>query len=47
MDKIAFMFPGQGAEHIGMAKDFYEKEAAEEEIIQKAGKITGIDHPTL
>lgn len=47
MDKIAFMFPGQGAQYIGMAKDFYEKEAAAEEIFQKAGQITGIDLPTL
>lgn len=26
MSKIAFMFPGQGAQYIGMGKDFYEKE---------------------
>lgn len=47
MGRIAFMFPGQGAQYIGMAKDFYEKEAAAEEIFQKAGQITGINLPTL
>lgn len=24
MSKIAFIFPGQGAQYIGMGKDFYE-----------------------
>ncbi len=39
MDKIAFMFPGQGAQYIGMAKDFYEKEAAAEEIFQRRARL--------
>jgi acyl transferase domain-containing protein len=26
VSKIAFMFPGQGAQHVGMAKEFYESE---------------------
>ena len=24
MSKIAFLFPGQGAQYVGMGKDFYE-----------------------
>ena len=43
MSKTAFMFPGQGAQYIGMGKDFYEKEATAKEIFDKAGSITGLD----
>lgn len=47
MSKIAFMFPGQGAQYIGMGKEFYEKEALSKEIFDKASQITGINLPTL
>ena len=47
MGKIAFMFPGQGAQYIGMGKDFYEKEALSREVFDKASQITGIHLPTL
>lgn len=47
MGKIAFMFPGQGAQYIGMGKDFYEKEALSKEVFDKASLITGIHLPTL
>ncbi len=43
MGKIVFMFPGQGAQYIGMGKDFYEKEESAREIFEKAGHITGMD----
>lgn len=47
MGKTAFMFPGQGAQYIGMGKDFYEKEALSREVFDKASQITGIHLPTL
>lgn len=47
MSKTAFMFPGQGAQYIGMGKDFYEKEATAKEIFDKAGSITGLDIPVI
>ena len=25
MNKLAFIFPGQGAQYVGMGKDFFEK----------------------
>lgn len=47
MGKVAFIFPGQGAQYIGMAKEFYEKEDISGEIFRRASQITGIDIPTL
>lgn len=47
MGKTAFMFPGQGAQYIGMGKGFYEKEASARELFEKAGKITGLDLPAI
>ncbi|MDE5907737.1 MAG: ACP S-malonyltransferase [Lachnospiraceae bacterium] len=47
MNKTAFMFPGQGAQYIGMGKDFYEKEETAKEIFDKAGSITGLDMPSI
>lgn len=47
MSKIAFIFPGQGAQYIGMGKEFYEKEVLSKEVFDKASQITGINLPTL
>ena len=47
MSKTAFMFPGQGAQYIGMGKDFYEKEEVAREIFDKASSITGLDMPAI
>lgn len=41
MTKIAFIFPGQGAQYPGMAKDFYENFPIAKETFQEADDILG------
>ena len=41
--KIGFLFPGQGAQSIGMGKDIYEKYEMVREIYNKVKELTGID----
>lgn len=41
--KIGFLFPGQGAQVIGMGKDLYEKYEEVRKIYYKVQEITGID----
>ena len=41
--KIAFMFPGQGSQTVGMGKDIYEKYSEAKEIYDKASEILNID----
>lgn len=43
MSKMAFVFPGQGSQYIGMGMDFYEKNEAAKEMFDLASKATGID----
>ena len=47
MSKIAFVFPGQGAQYTGMAKDFYEKFPVSREVFEKASKASGLDVEAL
>lgn len=37
----AYVFPGQGAQFVGMGKDLYEKFPAAKELFEKANKILG------
>lgn len=41
--KIGFLFPGQGAQSVGMGKDIYEKYSASEDVYDKVQELTGID----
>lgn len=43
MGKIAFVFPGQGAQYIGMGKDFYENFTVSKEIFEIANEWAEID----
>lgn len=47
MGKTAFIFPGQGAQYVGMGKDFYEQIPAAKEMFELAGKASGLDVAAL
>ena len=42
MKKIAFIFPGQGSQYVGMGKDFYETFPCAKEMIDLAERVSGI-----
>lgn len=47
MGKTAFMFPGQGAQYVGMAKDFYDAVPVSREMFELAGEASGLDVAAL
>ena len=47
MSKIAFLFPGQGAQKAGMGMDFYEKFPAAREIFDQASQWLSMDMKEL
>ena len=47
MSKIAFIFPGQGAQKAGMGKDFYENSKMAAEVIDRASELLGLDMKAL
>lgn len=47
MSKIAFLYPGQGAQKIGMGLDFYKQFAAAKEVYEKATAWLGMDMKAL
>ena len=44
---IAYVFPGQGAQVVGMGKDFYEKSDISKKIFDKATELLGFDMAKL
>lgn len=47
MSKIAFVFPGQGAQYTGMGKDFYENYDRAKEVFAIANKASGLSMEEL
>ncbi|MBR4718939.1 MAG: ACP S-malonyltransferase [Lachnospiraceae bacterium] len=47
MSKIMYMFPGQGAQYVGMGKAMYDKYEKAREIFNIASKVTGLDIAAL
>lgn len=45
--KIAFIYPGQGAQKTGMGKDFYERSDKAREVFDGASRILGLDMKAL
>ncbi len=43
MKKIAFIFPGQGSQAVGMGKDLYENFEASKHVFDKANEVLGKD----
>ena len=47
MSKIAFIFPGQGAQTTGMGQDFYQETETGREMFEKASEILGLSMTDL
>jgi [acyl-carrier-protein] S-malonyltransferase len=47
MKKVAFIFPGQGSQSVGMGKDFYDNSDIAKEMVSKASERLGIDFENL
>lgn len=47
MKKVAFIFPGQGSQSVGMGKDFFENSEIAKDMISKASDRLGINFEEL
>ncbi len=43
MKKIAFLFPGQGAQSVGMGLDFYEKFDVAQKTFEEENELLGFN----
>ncbi len=43
MSHVAFLFPGQGAQHVGMCKSIVEKYPTARTLFDRAAEILGYD----
>lgn len=47
MSKLALIFPGQGAQYIGMGQEFYEQTETGKAVFDKASELLGFSMPDL
>src|SRR4051812_41579626 len=47
MDKIGFVFPGQGSQFVGMGRDIYENSEAGRRVFDTADRVLGFSLTTL
>lgn len=47
MSKVAFLFPGQGAQKAGMGKDFYENSETSAQLYDRASELLSLDMKEL
>ena len=47
MGKIAFVFPGQGAQVVGMGQNVYENSAVAKDVFEQASKAVDLDLKAL
>lgn len=43
MEKIAFLFPGQGSQYVGMGKDLFNNYGVAKDVFNRANEILGFD----
>ncbi len=43
MKKVAFVFPGQGSQYVGMGKDFFDRSPEARQVFEEANEVLGYD----